>query len=199
MRARLEAIDRAQRRQVSFIFMFHCDRQQALHEVADLLPQRLSSTGRRADVNCIQAEPGGEPFVLRCNPVTPFIACSNLRLLIEQPLAEHHHAADQARQCERVGHAPGHIADAELDGAQISTRPNVPLHILVRAQHVAVAHRLTVAAEVLPAGEMRRDAGMRHDAIQNRTGRRKPGIHALPERRIGGKRENVRQVLDQQV
>src|SRR6185437_4096350 len=79
------------------------------------------------------------------------------------------------------------------------TRTDVPVEILRSFEDAALVQDGTIAAEVVPAGSVLRDAGVGRGTKHPRPHRGEASVNALPEGRVGRQRQQMRQVRNQQI
>ena len=122
------------------------------------------------------------------------VALPQLWTFFEQPLTGDRQRADERHQGERRFERRGHVADAQLDRAELGARANVPVDVFHRLDGAALAHHAKIRAEILPPGKIAGDAGMRQRAVKRRAARSQPRVDPLPEGGTGRDRQQVRQI-----
>jgi hypothetical protein len=160
---------------------FARDRHDAFDEIGDVLAELAALSRRRANVHAGEPVPGGEPFVFDGDPVAAHVAALGARAFLQEPQRLDHQALHEGDDPEGMAQRRRRVAHAQLDGAEVRARANVPVNVLERANGLAGGHHLAEIAELLPAREIARHARVRQQPVERRAARLQAGVHALPE------------------
>ena len=103
------------------------------------------------------------------------------------------HGLEERGEGDRLLDPHRHVADAELEGVEERVRADVPPDLLAVVDAVGLDQQLDVVVVLGEAAEVVRDAGAREAVEDHAAVRLEAGVAALPEGRVGGQREEVRQ------